>query len=644
VSTPARDPVKPRVQAAVLKSGVSGRGDAVAGTGHTGRVIPDRSSGEIRPAGAGFQVPAESAVLARLAAVTAELVAAESMEAVIPIVVSHALDAVHAAVSTLILRDGTELHIVGQHGVAIEKAQRWASFGVADENPASEAVRTGTPVIAATAAEVRRRYPLMAPDTPENRSVICLPLVVVGDVLGAIGLTFDQNWSPGPDELRFLMTFADTCAQAIRRVRATEEAAQNAGRLQFLARASAELASSLDYRATLSSVARLAVPTLGAWCAVDLLVDDRLVTLAVTHADPAKERWAWQLRERYPVDMSATSGAPNVARTGVSELYEEITDAMLVAAARDDEQLRLSRELQLRSVIISPLIARGRVVGVITLARTETQPRFSLVDLALAEDLGARAGVAVDNARLYDEAANVALELQRAVLPDHLDNLAGWETASHYLPDGNAQVGGDFFDAVGLPDAGLAVFIGDVMGHGIQAAATMAQMRAAVRAFLTDNPDPQVVAARLDAMFTQFATGSLVSLIYAVIRPDGDVVLINAGHLPPLHVQANGAAFVHAAPRPLLGARASHTNATKLHLEPGDIFLLYTDGLTERRGEPLDVGLDRLIRHSAELQGPDLDQGLADLADHMASPNHDDVAALAVRRGRTSVPDPGPGR
>ena len=561
------------------------------------------------------------------------------MQAVIPIVVSHALEAVHAAVSTLIVRDGPELRIVGQHGVADEKARRWASFGVTDQNPASEAVRTRAPVIAATADEVRRRYPLMAPDTPQHRSVICLPLVVMSDVLGVIGLTFDQNWSPGSDELTFLMTFADTCAQAIRRVRATEEAAQNADRLQFLARASAELASSLDYRATLSNVARLVVPTLAAWCAVDLLVDDQLVTLAVTHADPAKVTWAWQLRERYPVDMSAANGAPNVARTGISELYEEVTDDMLVAAARDDEQLRLSRELQLRSVIISPLIARGRVLGVITLIRTATQPPFARIDLDLAEDLGARAGVAIDNARLYDETANVALELQRAVLPNHLDELAGWETASHYLPDGNAQVGGDFFDAVRLPDGRMAVFIGDVMGHGIQAAATMAQMRAAVRAFLTDDPEPRAVAARLDAMFAQFATGSLVTLVYAVISPDGDVVLINAGHLPPLHVRADGAAFVTADPRPPLGARPSHTDTTKLHLEPGDALLLYTDGLTERRGEALDVGLGRLIRHSPDLHGPSLHQGLTDLAEHMASPDHDDVAAIAVRRRPPRVSD-----
>lgn len=582
--------------------------------------------------------------MGRLAAVTAELVAADAMDSVITIVVSHVVDAVNAAVSTLILREADGLRIVGQRGVAAEKAERWTTFPVSDQNPASEAVRTGLPVVAATAAEVRRRYPMMAADTPEQRSVVCLPLKAVGEVLGVIGLTFEENWSPGRAELGFLMTFADTCAQAILRVRATEEASQSATRLRFLAQASAELASSLDYRTTLSKVAHLAVPTLADWCAVDLLVEDQLVSLAVAHVDPAKIAWAWELRERYPVDMEAPTGPPNVVRTGVSELYAQVTDEMLVATARDEQHLRLSRELQLHSVVIVALIARGRTLGTITLIRAEKQQQFTDADVSLAEDLGSRAGVAIDNARLYDQTANVALQLQSAVLPDHLDELPGWETASHYSPDGQAQVGGDFFDAVRLPDGRLALFIGDVMGHGIQAAATMAQMRAAVRAFLTVDPDPVVVVTTLDAMFRQLGVRSLVTLIYALISPTGELELVNAGHPPPLVVARDGTRLLSCCSRPPLGTHppdaglsTGHgTSPTPLHLEPGDILLLYTDGLTERRGENFDVGLARLIEHSRALRITSLKAGLAQLVKHLANedPRGDDVAAIAVRRYR----------
>src|SRR4051812_23867278 len=265
-------------------------------------------------------MPAESAAVARVAAVLGELAAATSMDDIVVVVASHIREAVQAAVSTLILCDGDQLAIAGQVGVASDKADRWARFALADANPASEAVRTRQPVVAAPPEEVLRRYRAMAADTPRSRSVVDLPLRTPSAVLGVVGLTFEDNWNPGPFELDFLMTFADACAQAIQRVQATQEAEQSAQRLQFLARASVELASSLDYRTTLTNVAHLAVPELADWCAVELLVDGQLTTLAVAHVDPEKVAWAWRLRERYPTDMSASSGAPKVVRTGVGEL------------------------------------------------------------------------------------------------------------------------------------------------------------------------------------------------------------------------------------------------------------------------------------------------------------------------------------
>src|SRR5206468_9345716 len=114
-------------------------------------------------------------------------------------------------------------------------------------------------------------------------------------------------------------------------------------------------------------------------------------------------------------------------------------------------------------------------------------------DLLFAEDLGRRAGQAVDNARLHEQSQNAALQLQHAVLPDDLSGLPSWQIATHYSPDGDAEVGGDFYDAVELPDGRLAVFIGDVMGHGVAAAAAMANVRAAVRAYVALDPSPSSV-------------------------------------------------------------------------------------------------------------------------------------------------------
>ncbi len=174
---------------------------------------------------------------------------------------------------------------------------------------------------------------------------------------------------------------------------------------KFLVEAGGVIASSLDYETTLASVARMAVPVLADWCSVDVLEEDgRLKRLAVTHVDPKKVEWAYELQERYPPDMNSERGAAQVLRTGRSELYPEIADEMLVAAAIDEEHLKIMREIGFTSAIIAPLVAQGRTLGVITFISAESGRRYGREELALAENLAHRAGIAVDNARLYRKA------------------------------------------------------------------------------------------------------------------------------------------------------------------------------------------------------------------------------------------------
>src|ERR687885_749943 len=171
---------------------------------------------------------------------------------------------------------------------------------------------------------------------------------------------------------------------------------------RFLSEAGATLSSSLDYRTTLASVARLAVPRLADWCAVDIVEEDgSLERLAVEHEDPQKVQLARELQERYPPDPEASRGVRRVVRSGQSEFYPDIADEMLVAAARDAEHLRLMRELGFISAIIVPLVARGRTLGAITLVSAEAGGGYGRADLELAEELARRAALAVDNARLY---------------------------------------------------------------------------------------------------------------------------------------------------------------------------------------------------------------------------------------------------
>ncbi|MCA1555963.1 MAG: PAS domain S-box protein, partial [Acidobacteria bacterium] len=177
---------------------------------------------------------------------------------------------------------------------------------------------------------------------------------------------------------------------------------------RFLVEASATLAASLDYEATLAALARLTVPRLADWCVIDMITDERTIRrLAVAHPDPVKVELAWEVARRYPSEMNDTEGVAKVIRTGQPEIYPNIPDELLALAARDSEHLKILRELGLRSAMVVPLVAHNRVLGAITFAAAESERSFNAADLSFAEDLARRAALAVDNARLYREAQEV---------------------------------------------------------------------------------------------------------------------------------------------------------------------------------------------------------------------------------------------
>ncbi|HEY8292063.1 MAG TPA: PAS domain S-box protein, partial [Thermomicrobiales bacterium] len=173
---------------------------------------------------------------------------------------------------------------------------------------------------------------------------------------------------------------------------------------RFLAEASALLASSLDYETTLQRVAQLAVPHIADWCAVEIVEGDLFRPVAVAHTDPAKVAMARDVRQHYPPDPAESGGIPGVVRARQSVLAPEITDAMLVAGARDEEHLRVLRELGMRSVMIVPLVARDVALGALSLIAAESGRQYDEADLALTQELARRAAIAVDNAWLYHEA------------------------------------------------------------------------------------------------------------------------------------------------------------------------------------------------------------------------------------------------
>jgi serine phosphatase RsbU (regulator of sigma subunit) len=574
--------------------------------------------------------------LTGLARVTAELIEATTSEAVTRIVVEHSAVAVGATVASLSLRvEPDQVRLAGLWGGMDGDAEAYASFPLSTSTPATDAIRSRRRLMLIGRSEILRAYPDLPRIDRGERSILVLPLNTADGTLGAIGLSFPGQREFEAAELDFLDILADSCAQALLRIQAEGRAAVRQAQMSFLAEASAELASSLDYELTLARVAQLAVPTFADWCAIDLVKDNRLRRLAVAHVDPAKVEFAHELAQRYPSDPDSASGPWQVMRTGRSELIARITDEMLVAAARDDEHLRIARELALHSAITVPLIARGRTLGVISWVRAESKIRYSQDDVEFAEELARRAAVSIDNSDLHSQTLAVAVRLQHAVLPLALPVLDAGEVAAYYSPSGRTGVGGDFHDVLALPDGRVALFVGDVMGRGVEAAASMAQMRAAVRAYVAVDPDPDAVLAKLDLMMAAYGDDQLVTLVYLLVDPARDELLVgNAGHPAPTLLRADKSVEqLPSADAGPLGIAGDTRGSQRVTMCPGDTVLLFTDGLIERRTEDIDAGRARLGSALHLLAESDLETALGRLVEQVRDETQDDdVAAVALRR------------
>src|SRR3954452_2067944 len=402
----------------------------------------------------------------------------------------------------------------------------------------------------------------------------------------------------------------------------------------FLDAASQVLAKTMDPVETLEEVARLAVPALADWCSVQLAEDRQAFWVA--HVDPAKVRWARELQDRYPPDPDAHTGAPAVIRSGRSELYPVIDSALLEAAALDEEQIQLVRDLQMNSVMVVPLAARGRTLGAITFVWAESGRQYSTRELELAEELGRRAGLALDHARLFAREHAAAETLQRALLPGHLPELPGFALVVRYVPsDSRDHAGGDWYDAFRLRDGRFGIVIGDVGGRGMTAAATMGQIRNSLRAYALQGMVPgEVIAARHTLVVASEGAITFVTVVYVVLDPHtGEGVLASAGHMPPLVVGADGGASYVDAPRcpPLGFSGAGRCTLGRFTLELGQTLWLFTDGLVESRRRPIDAGLAELAALAGRASGP-----LDDIADHLLvalpAARDDDIALLGLRR------------
>ena len=355
--------------------------------------------------------------LTRLQAVTSALAAATTLDEVLDVTIDHATSLVGARRASLSLLGADGRTVELQRTVPSRGPDHggWAAFGLEQELPVSEAIRTVQALFAPTVAERNARWPAIAEHADDvEHSLVVLPLRGDAGTVGAITLSFPAGSGRAPDAA-LLRAFADACAQAVERTRAAERARTANLRLAFLARASAELASSLDVELTLAGVARLSVPELADWCVVHLLQDGELRALAVEHVDPEKTQLAWEVQRRWPARLADPQGVAQVVRSGVPQLVPDIPalsaqlrEAGVTLPERHPEHQALMDGLGLRSALIVPLEARGRTLGALTFITAESGRTYGDDDLTFALDLARRAAVALDNARLFSAASDRA--------------------------------------------------------------------------------------------------------------------------------------------------------------------------------------------------------------------------------------------
>jgi serine phosphatase RsbU (regulator of sigma subunit)/PAS domain-containing protein len=412
---------------------------------------------------------------------------------------------------------------------------------------------------------------------------------------------------------------------------------------RFLADATDLLTESLDPDESLRRLARLVVPRLADWCVVYVLDGGRLRTVAIEHSDPGRIELARDLEHRYPTDLSG--GVGRVIKTGESQLTPRITREMVAAAAPDTDFTRIIfDELGLHSALTVPLRARGQVLGALTLVAAESDRVFGERDLSFAEDIATHAALAVANARLYTEQQEIAQTLQRSLLPRRMPEPAGIEVAATYRAAGMRNlVGGDFYDLWEIGSSGEFGFaIGDVCGKGAAAAALTALARHTVRTasiWLPGHRPDGVLWALNDAIIKRAGNGQFCTVAYAYARPyeDGlELIVASGGHPLPFVLRADGSIEQPGEPGTLLGILPEiRVHEERIVLQPGDAIVLWTDGVSDRRGDGELFGEERL-RALLEAGGRESPREIADTIERAvvgfsATDPQDDIALLIVR-------------
>ncbi len=465
-----------------------------------------------------------------------------------------------------------------------------------------------------------------------------------GLVLGTLAVMDREPRRWTASEITLLHDLAAVCSSELQ-LRIAREIADEARRhtesahdqLTLLGELTETLAATMDIDEALGRLGRIVAGRLADWCLVTLADRSTVRHVYAAHGSSAREPDAARLTDLARSSPSALLGLIRaVQRTG--RLIRGDIAGPDPAGGAIEEIGRLADGMGLSSYLIVPITApvTQRILGAVLVVNGPDRPAFSAAEEQTTTEIGRRAGLAVDNTRLYGRQRHVAEVLQHSMLPE-LPQLDGVELYARYLPaQVGAAVGGDWYDAFAQPDGSVMLAVGDVSGHDIEAAATMGQVRNLVRGDAYGRDDePGTLLSQLDQALHGLRVPAAATAVLARLSRDGEgfrVDFANAGHPPPLLLRPDGEIDIWwETPEPLLGLLPSDDRATHHRLVPaGSTLLLYTDGLVENPAQLIDDGIDRVravLRGNADLPAEELCSLLIETARRRA----DDIALLVVK-------------
>ncbi|WNZ08271.1 SpoIIE family protein phosphatase [Streptomyces sp. 11x1] len=483
------------------------------------------------------------------------------------------------------------------------------------------------------------------------RSVVTVPLKVEGRLTGSLGVAAEAQGRYSNEEALRLQFAADRIALAVESARLGELERLRRGSLSFLVEASDLLAGTLDRDQTLALMAQMTIPTLATWCAVYTIADqasDPYLSYVLHEDEDLIDGLKALLVKIRPPEPIPTPGA---------RVWTAPAEAAHQAALRTSmRSLGLGEPATVSSgigttlatasavggeTVVLPLVARNRVIGMLTLGKP-TDEHFRQEILELAEDLSRRAALALDNARLYSERVAISQSLQRSLLPPELPQIDGVEVEVIYRAAGEGnEVGGDFYDLFPIRDGAYGFAIGDVCGTGPEAAAVTGLARHALRLLAREGYAGPAVLERLNsAIIDEGARSRFLTLLYGELWPqeDGSALLkvVCAGHPLPLRLRQDGTVEPAAEPQALLGVMEDlELYEQAVTLDPGDVLLCVTDGVTERReGTRMlgDDGLTEVLTTCTGLTAGAVAARVMRAVERFASDApSDDMAILAMR-------------